>query len=365
MGRRKKILVDSPYPEDKEEVGDIRDFDLAKFEGIGPIKKKRLEEAGVKTPFDIVIMGSQEISQVTEMKKEEAVALVDKVRLQLEEQKLIPKIESAADLIEWHKKIFKVSTGSEPFDIILRGGISSQALTEVYGPDGAGKTQLLNTLTSNALNSKQAVLLIDCEGTTDTERILEVATERGLSIDLEKLFYYRANDTDTLEKIIKGLVYRVVLSDIKLILIDGAIGLYRSEYDRGRAELNVRQNDIKPVLRHLRNIADYLNVAVVLTNQVMGNPDGGYGGDPIKPIGGFVVAHHVKYIIKINKGSGTKRSARLVKSPFDPIADVVFYLNKEGISDYEDLKKKKPAESIIPDTLKEELINVSDVPPSV
>lgn len=367
MVRRKKVLS----PQDMADIANkdiveqiCKDFDISDIEGIGPIKKKRLEAAGMKTALDIIIMGSQEIHQVTDMKKEEAVALVDKIRLQLEQAEIIPRLESATDVNNWHKKIITISTGSEPFDMILHGGISSQGITEVYGPDGAGKTQLSNTVTVNALSKGLAVFYIDCEGTFSLDRLIEIAKTRDIYKDdlFDKLYYSRTLDSDTVEKAVSGMVKKIINDKISLIVVDGAPGLFRSEYDKGQAELGVRQNDIKPLLRHLRNIAEYLNVAVLMTNQVIGDPNGKFTGEPFKAVGGYIVSHPPKYIIRLNKAYNTKRAARLVKCPFHAMADVVFYLNAEGISDYEDLsKKKKPEVPPISKELEDELVNGTTV----
>ena len=45
-------------------------------------------------------------------------------------------------------------------------------------------------------------------------------------------------------------------------------------------------------MRSLTRIADEFGVAVVVTNQVVSNPDSGmFTKDPLKPIGGNIMAH--------------------------------------------------------------------------
>jgi hypothetical protein len=61
----------------------------------------------------------------------------------------------------------------------------------------------------------------------------------------------------------------------------------------GRGELSVRQQNLGQMLSKLMKLAEEFNVAVLYTNQVMSNPDGGmsFVSDPKKPVGGHVLAH--------------------------------------------------------------------------
>jgi meiotic recombination protein DMC1 len=199
-----------------------------------------------------------------------------------------------------------------------------------------------------ALFEKTPVYWIECEGTFDVDRLLDIAEVRGLITPdnkdtfLDNLHYASALTTDDIERVVNTCVPKILEKKIELIVIDGAIGKYRLEYDAGRGDLNQRQNDIKPVLKHLMNMAELLNLAIVSTNQVMGNPDG--FGEPDKPIGGHVVGHNFRYILRFNKGAGNKRIARFVKSNKHAISDAEFWLNREGVSDIDVLKKKKTEE---------------------
>jgi meiotic recombination protein DMC1 len=87
-----------------------------------------------------------------------------------------------------------------------------------------------------------------------------------------------------------------------------------------------------------------LNLGVIITNQVTANPDP--FGAKMKPIGGHVLGHYVKYIYSISKGMKNNRTVRLVKSPNSPQGDYVCYLNEEGVSAHESLKAKKKAKKM-------------------
>jgi RecA/RadA recombinase len=66
----------------------------------------------------------------------------------------------------------------------------------------------------------------------------------------------------------------------------------------------------------------------------------------MKPIGGHILGHYVKYIYSISKGMKNNRTVRMVKSPNSPQGDYVCYLNEEGVSGYESLKARQKAEKL-------------------
>jgi DNA repair protein RadA len=130
--------------------------------------------------------------------------------------------------------------------------------------------------------------------------------------------------------------------NVKLIIADSAVGLFRSEY-LGRGTLSDRQQRINRFMHMLVRTAETYNCAAIATNQVMSSPDT-FFGDPTKPIGGNVVAHTSTYRIYFKK-SGKKRIARMVDSPQHPEEEVIFAVTEGGVADPEDdTKKKKKSE---------------------
>ena len=118
----------------------------------------------------------------------------------------------------------------------------------------------------------------------------------------------------------------------KLVILDGAIGQFREEY-LGRGTLAERQNQIAHLMTHLKNISYYFNCTVLFTHQVQSDPSIMFG-DPVKPIGGNIVGHAPTYRMYFKK-SGRNHIARMVDSPEDPVADILFDLTEKGISDVE------------------------------
>jgi len=304
----------------------------------GPITAAKLESAGVFSALDLLVIGPQELAQITGLKYEDAEQKYDELVTYLEEKKIIDKQSTLEDISAHKAKTQYLKSGCNSLDLLLGGGLPTQAITEVYGQEGTGKTQYVLSLTVEALQRGEGVLYMDCEGTFELSRLSEIAKSRGYELKTDKLEVMATQDTHTIRKIVKTLPTLIQKFDVKMIVVDGMVGIFRFEFDQGRGELNDRQNHIKYPLRHLKRIAEYMNVAVIVTNQVTANPDGGWGADPMKPIGGHIFGHTARYILKLNKGSKTHRTARLVKSNKDPQYDCEFWLTEAGVWDSEKVK---------------------------
>ena len=210
-----------------------------------------------------------------------------------------------------------------------------------HGKEG-GKTQTSLSVVVEALHKKLPVLFIDCEATMELDRLAEIAEARGYVADDE--FFSNLHrevplDGLKLERIIASLASIIVNKGIKLIIMDGATGLLRMEYHEGRGELAPRQNRMK-LLHRVKKASILFNVATILTNQVMSNPDQYPGAPKFIPVGGNIVGHTARYRIFIQRRGALKRVATFYKSNMDAVSEEEFYLNKAGVSDTE--KPEKP-----------------------
>jgi DNA repair protein RAD51 len=89
-------------------------------------------------------------------------------------------------------------------------------------------------------------------------------------------------------------------------------------------------------LRALLRLADEFGVAVVLTNQVVAQVDGGasmFTADPKKPIGGNIMAHASTTRLFLRKGRGETRICKIYDSPCLPEGEAMFAIAPEGVTD--------------------------------
>lgn len=325
---------------------------LDSLEGVGPVTTKKLTDAGIHNIMDLLVRGPVEVSEITGMDKETAEKIVNKARQQLVEEGLIAKdFVSATEIYKRRQDIGKISTGTNCLDLLFDGGVETQALTEVYGEFGSGKTQFCHTMCVNVQKPKEqggqegGVLYIDTENTFRPERIVSIAKANGMDPEkvLDRIIVARAYNSSHQILILEEAGLVIKENNIKLIIIDSAAGLFRAEY-LGRGTLSERQQKLNKFLHLLVRTAETYNCAALATNQVMSSPDV-FFGDPTRPIGGNIVAHTSTYRVYFKK-SGKKRIARMVDSPHHPEQEVIFMLTEAGVSDpEEDTKKKKKEET--------------------
>jgi RecA/RadA recombinase len=159
-----------------------------------------------------------------------------------------------------------IHTGSISIDRLLGGGIRTGIVTDIYGQNGAGKSQLCFTLCANyAKYSRQEdrVLFIDTAGTFRPERISEIAGSRKSNAVLNKIMFVRAFSIyDQINAI--GLIPDI---NPRLVIIDSATSLFSDEL-RGAARHLVLMNHI----HRLSLAAINFDCAVVITNMVRDMP---------------------------------------------------------------------------------------------
>lgn len=318
----------------------MKEFKLTDLDGVGPVTLKKLEKAGIFTPLDIVIRGTKEFSRESGLSVEAAEKHMTKLKTLLAEDGNDIEIKDVKSLRALRSRQIKTPLRVEELDKMFKGGMETQSLYEIYGSEGCGKTQLSMTLAAEALSNGNGVMFLDCEGTFDLDRFFEICESRGIEVDEEKLGYHMYGDPQELITGVKNMTAELIERDTRYLIIDGLVGLMRLGYE-GRGELYERQNELEVVLKYLRNLSVLLNIGIIITNQVISNPDP--FGAKEKPIGGHVLGHYCKYIISITKGLKNNRVAKLVKAPNSPQAEYAFYLNEEGVSAFEKFKDSKKA----------------------
>ena len=325
----------------------MENFSLSDLEGVGPVTKKKLEDSGINTLMDIVVRGPVELEEISNMASETCEKIVANARRQLSDSGAIAKeFSTASEIYERRQSIGKISTTTRGLDDLLGGGIETQAITELYGEFGSGKTQLCHTLCVSVQKPKDEggldgnVLYIDTEGTFRPERIVSIAKANGMdpAKALERIVVARAQNSSHQILILEAAGKVIKEENVKLVISDSATGLFRLEY-LGRGTLAARQQKIARYVRLLGRIAETYNCAAIATNQVSSSPDA-FFGDPTRPIGGNVLGHASTYRIYIRKGSKSKRVARMVDSPHHAQTDATFELGEAGVHDNEDYLKQ-------------------------
>jgi DNA repair protein RadA len=323
------------------------ELELDNIEGVGPVTKQKLMEAGIHTIMDLLVRGPMGISDATGLDVDKATSICNRARTKLVELgKLEKDFVTATEIYKKRQSIERISTGTTSLDDLLDGGIETQAITEIYGEYGTGKTQICHTLCvmvqlpKNKGGLEAGAIYIDTEGTFRPERIYHIAETRNLDPNeaLENVVVAKAYNSAHQELIMEDVGSIIDKTGARLLIVDSAVAHYRAEF-LGRGTLAGRQQRLNKFMHLLLRIAETYNVAAIATNQIQASPDT-FFGDPFRPTGGHVVAHTSTYRIYL-KRSGRNRIARMVDSPYHAEREVIFHLTDKGVEDAEEASPRK------------------------
>ena len=267
-------------------------------------------------------------------------AVVEAKQKLVEDGRLQKDFSSAEDMLELRRRLVKIPTGSQSLDIFLGGGIETQALTEIAGEFGSGKSQLCYTLcvTVNVQNKDNGVIFVDTENTFRAERIHQIAESRGLDTEkiLERIHVCKIYRSSHLEAITRSLAKYIEQYSARLVIIDSVISLHRAEF-AGRETLAERQQRLNTLLHKLKRLAEIYNIAIVYTNQVQAQPDDFFsnGFNSMRAAGGNIMGHASTYRIFLRR-AGRNRIATMLDSPYHEYSQVKFSIGEEGIQDLEE-----------------------------
>jgi len=143
VGKKPKKTKEEVEAEFRE-VEEALDFNIEDIEGIGPTRIKKLNEHGIYKVKDLLVKGARELAEILDMNTDQTFKMVESARRFLVNKDVIGKSQlSGRDLLNYRtKKIQYLETGASNLDEALGGGYETGVITELYGDDGAGKTQL-------------------------------------------------------------------------------------------------------------------------------------------------------------------------------------------------------------------------------
>lgn len=303
--------------------------------GVGPATAEKLREAGFDDLLAIAVMSPNELAEQAELGE----AVSAKIIQGAKKLANIGGFISGNALLERRREVQKLTSGTAALDELLGGGFETQAIVEVYGEFGSGKTQIGHQLCVNTMLPLEKggfdgeVFYIDTEDTFRPERIAQMCEGVGLDpmMVLDRIHVARAYNSahqmllvDEIKKLSKNI-------DVKLIIVDSLTSHFRSEYI-GRGMLARRQQLLNRHMKELKQLSDVHNALILVTNQVMSKPDSMWG-DPTRAIGGHIVGHASTFRLYLRKSKGGRRIARLVDSPNLPEGEAVFTVTAEGLTD--------------------------------
>jgi DNA repair protein RadA len=308
---------------------------IEELPGVGPATADKLRESGFTDLMDIAVVSPQELATIAEIGLPTATRIIQEAGKQVQKD----EFKTGNELFEKRQQIGKISTGSKTFDELLGGGFESQAIIELFGEFGSGKTQIAHQLCVIVQLPKEKggleghAFYIDTENTFRPERIKQMA--EGYELDpedvLSKIHVARAYNSSHQMLLVDKV--KELSKDVpaRLLVVDSLTAHFRAEFV-GRGTLADRQQKLNRHMHDLLRWGDLNNGVICVTNQVAAKPDA-FFGDPTRPIGGHIVGHTATFRVYLRKSKGPKRIARLIDSPHLPEGEAVFSISEKGVRD--------------------------------
>ncbi|MFC2143514.1 DNA repair and recombination protein RadB [Candidatus Aenigmatarchaeota archaeon] len=154
-------------------------------------------------------------------------------------------------------------------DKMLRGGLEKNTITNIYGPAGSGKTNIILMSVLSALRLfKNKVIYVDTEGSFSLERFKQLG---GTEEDLKKIIFIEVHEWKDQHEKILSIEKIIDTKDVSLIAVDSIVALYRIEleddnYQKVNKQLATQYSILSKISRNH-------NIPVIVTNQVYGSGD--------------------------------------------------------------------------------------------
>jgi len=198
-----------------------------------------------------------------------------------------------------------LTTGSKSLDDLLEGGLEGGAITLLFGEAGSGKTNVCLQIASIVAQAGKKVIYIDTEGVS-MERLKQVSGE-GYEEVMKNLLLFEPHSFEEQEKFVDKAVRLAESSlEVGVIILDSATIHYR--LTRNEEERGARKT-LSPQLAKLLAVGRTKSIPVLLTSQVYTDIEKG----TFEPLGGHVLLHNAKAILRLEKVSTGTRRAIIVK----------------------------------------------------
>lgn len=223
----------------------------------------------------------------------------------------------------WH--VPHLAIGSTALDDLLEGGLEGGAITLLFGEAGTGKTNICLQVSRNVALAGKKVVYIDTEGVS-LERLKQMAGDRYEDV-MKNVLFFEPHSFDEQEKFVDKAVRLAESSlEVGVIILDSATIHYR--LTRNDEEKGIRKS-LSPQLAKLLGVARSKDVPILLTSQVYTDIEKG----TFEPLGGHVLLHNAKAIIRLDKvGSSSRRAVIIKHRHLEEGRRADFKLTKSGVT---------------------------------
>ncbi len=193
----------------------------------------------------------------------------------------------------------KLKTGT-PLDKLLDGGIDVDSITNIFGPAGSGKTNICMLAAREVFRQGGKTIYIDTETNFSFERAKQI--EKNFDAFMNSIFLKTVSSWKEQHDVIKTLS---IPDDVKLIVVDSLVALYRLEIDDNNYQEINKQLSTQYSL--LAKIARERKIPVLVTNQIYSSEG------KIEMTSRLISRYWPKTIIELKKSHGDNNRLAVIR----------------------------------------------------
>jgi recombination protein RecA len=200
-----------------------------------------------------------------------------------------------------------ISTGNPSLDLAIGvGGVPRSRITEIYGPDGAGKTTLALSVVVQAQQAGGTACFID------TEHALDLGWAATVGVDLERLVLCRPEHGEQALQVADVLVRSGSLDVLVIDSIAALVPKVELDGEMGERHAGVQANLLSQALRKLAGPIARTGTAVLMTNQL--RQRAGHPGMPVYTSGGRALGYYASVRLDLRPLGGLRDGGQVIGS---------------------------------------------------